>query len=91
MDLAAFRLRFPEFSTAEDEFVQAFLDAAAKETSAAEFGEAYDEAHGLLAAHKMAISPLGQSARILNDQGRTSYELERSAVTARAVVSISTS
>lgn len=88
MNLAQFRSRFPEFRTAQDAPVQAALDAAALETNATELGSVYDEAHGLLAAHKLAISPFGTNARMVDESGTTSYERERRAVMARTVVSV---
>lgn len=88
MLLAAFRTRFGEFETATDPQVQAVLDAAASELNATEIGAPYDEAHGLLAAHKLAISPYGRAARMLNDDGKSTYEEEFSKVMARAVPSL---
>lgn len=73
MLIAAFRVRFPEFRTADDSFVQAVLDAAAKELHPTELGYAYNEAHGLVTAHKLALSPFGQSARMVNEKGETTY------------------
>lgn len=87
MDLAGFRARFPEFRTAPDAVVTAALTAAAGETST-DFGDSYDEAHGLLAAHKLAISPFGQSARMVSDKGETTYQRERDAVMARMIAPI---
>jgi hypothetical protein len=57
MNLATFRVQYPEFKSALDPFVQAFLDAAAREINPTELGEAYDNAHGLLTAHKLASRP----------------------------------
>lgn len=85
MLLAAFRVRFPEFETAGDPFVQAVLDEVAAELNAAEIGAAYDAAHGLLAAHKIAISPYGVAARMLNEEGKSTYETEFAAVMGRAI------
>ena len=86
MLLAAFRVRFPEFEEGSDPLVQACLDEAATELNATEIGDPYDAAHGLLAAHKLAISPYGRAARMLNDEGKSTYEVEFSNVMARAVV-----
>ena len=88
MILAAFRSRFPEFEEGSNGIVQASLDAAATELNATEIGTAYDEAHGLLAAHKLAISPFGRAARMLNDDGKSTYEVEFSNVMSRAVVTL---
>jgi hypothetical protein len=86
--LAAFRSRFPEFSTCPDATVSAVLTAAATELNSTEIGAPYDEAHGLLAAHKLAISPYGRAARMLNEQGHSTYEAEFSNVMARAIPGI---
>lgn len=85
MILAAFRTRFPEFEEGSNGIVQACLDAAATELNATEIGTPFDEAHGLLAAHKLAISPFGRAARMLNDDGKSTYEEEFCKVMARAV------
>jgi hypothetical protein len=85
LNLAAFRTRYPEFRTAGDSFVQSVLDQAAAELNAEEIGTPFDEAHGLLTAHKIAISPMGINARTLNDEGQTLYEVEFHKVMGRAV------
>lgn len=82
MLLAAFRNRFPEFQTASDSLVQACLDVSALETSSESLGLNYDEAHGLLAAHKLAVSPFGGMAR-LEKSTKTTYEVERTAMMTR--------
>lgn len=88
MILATFKLLCPEFRTTPDLTVQAFLDLAAKELNVDEIGDAYDEAHRLLTAHKIAISPLGVNARTLNDAGQTTYEVEFEKVLGRSVVAL---
>lgn len=74
------------FGPIKDPVVQLVLDLAARELNAMELGSAYDEAHGLLAAHKLAISPHGRAARLVDDKGKTTYENEFAAVVLRAVV-----
>lgn len=86
MTLAQFRNRFPEFRTVGDTPAQAALDASALETSSTEFGTAYTEAHGLLAAHKLACSPFGSNARLEKSGNRTTYELEREGVERRMIL-----
>lgn len=88
MTLAAFKARFPEFVTAPDPMVQAVLDAAATELNADEIGAPFDEAHGMLTAHKLAISPFGRAARMLNDDGESTYQHEFNAVMSRAITAI---
>jgi hypothetical protein len=88
MDLAAFNARFPEFRTATPELKQSVLDAAAAELNADAFGDAFNEAHGLLTAHKLGMSPFGQQARMVNEKGSTTYAVLFSEVCRRAVVSL---
>ncbi len=85
MTLAQFKVRFPEFRTADDSLVSAVLAESGNELNSEELGDAYNAAHGLLAAHKLAISPFGQSARMVNDEGETTYNREFIAVVGRAV------
>lgn len=90
MNLAGFRARFPEARTADDDLVNAVLAAAATELNSDEIGAPYDEAHGLLAAHKLALSPFGRMARMLNDEGESTYQVEFHAVMSRAIVAVTT-
>jgi hypothetical protein len=85
---AAFRDRFPEFRTAQDPFVDSVLNSAATELNADEIGDSFDEAHGLLTAHKIAISPFGANARTLNDKGQTTYQVELDNVMRRAITAL---
>ncbi len=85
MDPAALRIRFPELKSAADATLQAVLDAAAAELNADEIGAAYNEAWALLAAHKLAVSPYGRTARMLNDKGESTYFTEFVAVLQRTV------
>lgn len=62
--LAPFRARFPDFDPTPDAFVQAALDAAADEIDATVWGAKAAEGHGLLAAHKLALSSYGQDMRL---------------------------
>ena len=75
MTLANFRIRYPEFRTAGDTFVQAYLDDAAASLvgQSSQLGAAYDTAHGLATAHLIAVSPAGKNARMVNDDGTTQY------------------
>jgi hypothetical protein len=76
VDLAAFRTRFPEFRSCSDAQVTDALAVAAgqlpsgslEQEIAPWFGYA-DTAHGLLAAHGLALSPSGQSARLVPPRG----------------------
>lgn len=73
MTLAAFRIRYPEFSSASDALVQACLDEAEERSLGGQ-----TTAHGLLAAHLLAVSPVGRSIRTISnptteDQETTIY------------------
>lgn len=63
-NLATFRVRHPEFSGTPDEYVQATLDAAADEIDEDVWGSKAAEGHGLLSAHKLALSPYGVDMRL---------------------------
>ena len=72
-EVGTFRAMFPEFRTCPDSFCQSYLDMAAKRLSASVLLDAYDEAHGNLAAHMITTSPAGISSRVVRDDGNTCY------------------
>lgn len=69
-----FRDMFQEFRTVPTVTAQGYLDMAAKRLSLDDLGDAYDEAHGNLAAHLIATSPAGISSRMVNKDGSTTYQ-----------------
>ncbi len=73
MDLATFRLEFTEFKTIPDGQIQAALDRAEEAVDPVTFGASYDLAHGLRAAHLLAVAPMGQNARLQSDKADTTY------------------
>lgn len=77
ISLADFRAAYPEFARVADPLVQVALDKAEKRTSAEVFGDQTDEAHGLLAAHLLAISPMGRESRLQKESRVTTYLTER--------------
>lgn len=86
MDPAALKVRFPELKSCPVDTLQAVIDAASNELNSDELGAAYPEAWALLAAHKLAVSPYGRNARMLNDKGESTYYTEFLAVLQRTVV-----
>jgi hypothetical protein len=72
LDLAAFRVRYPEFAQSLDATVQAALDDAEAETDAEVFGTKTNQAHGALAAHKLQSSPRGRETRLKPQPGSDS-------------------
>jgi hypothetical protein len=73
MDLADFRLTFPELSTASDTLVTRFLASASRSIDSDLYGDRYDDAHGYLAAHLLCLSPYGKNARLSSKEGKTTY------------------
>jgi hypothetical protein len=71
--LSAFRLQFPEFDKVSDPQVNAALARAALEINVDVWGTKQDTGHGLLAAHLLAISPMGQMARMSSKEGDSTY------------------
>lgn len=74
MTINQFRARHPEFKFIGDEMLQAYLDEAALEISSEVFGTVYDAAHRCLTAHKLAMTPMGRTAKLSTDDGNTVYK-----------------
>jgi len=65
MNLSDFRDARPEFDQiSDDEYVQGKLDEAARQLSEDAWGDHYDDAHSLVAAHLLWNSPLGSTMRL---------------------------
>jgi len=74
LNLAAFRVRHPEFKGVHDDLITIKLADAVKRLSPAVFGDRYDEAHGHLTAHMLAGgAPWGAAARLKDGLGSTVY------------------
>lgn len=56
VDLDTFRLDFPQFTETSDTVISRSLDRAADRLDEADWGDLYDEAQGLFAAHLLALS-----------------------------------
>lgn len=69
--ISAFITKFPEFARAGTALVQAHLDAAALEIDTEIFATLADEAIYYLAAHRLALSPYGQTAKLVAEGKRT--------------------
>ncbi len=70
-----FIVRFPFFSSADAAQVQVELANATRAVNSAMFAEQTDDAIGLLTAHRMALHPGGENARMKSVDGtsRTTY------------------
>ena len=72
--LSTFRVRFPEFDAVQDPLVQAALDEADLSIDRDEWKTKADAGQMYLAAHKLALSPYGQQARLVAKDGSSTYE-----------------
>ena len=84
MSISELRLLYPEFDEAADALVQDKLDEAASGLYSGAFGSRYDEAHGLLTAHSLAMSPFGRALRQEDDK-ETAYEVRLKQVRREAI------
>ena len=75
--ISDFLTRFPEFKGAAangTDMVGAALNDAALMIDACVWGNLAGQGHGYLTAHRLALSPFGQQARMVSKGGTTSYE-----------------
>jgi len=68
--------RYPEFSETDGELVAAVLDEAKLEIDPYAWGDKYLAGLLLLAAHKLACSPVGEPMRLEPGSGSTMYSHE---------------
>lgn len=74
MSYATFVAQFPEFVQVPQANVQPVLDAALLELDPNIWGLMIDQAQAYTAAHKLALSPMGNNARLVTKDGSTTYE-----------------
>lgn len=68
-----FKAAFDEFSAISDAKVTLALAEAADTCDERVFGDSYDAAVGLWAAHVLSSSPGGQQSRLASDMADTTY------------------
>ena len=73
MTLSEFRAQFPEFQNVPDALCNSMLTAALGEINVEIWGTLKDQGQGYLAAHKLALSPYGNAARLVAKDGTTTY------------------
>ena len=75
---ASFKAARQEFANIADAAVTLALSDATSELDPRVFGDTFDQAVGLLAAHKLSVSPYGQQARLepKTGDGTTTYHAE---------------
>lgn len=74
LDAATFKTFLPEFRSTGDAQIALVLTEAAKGVDAELFGETYEQAVFYRAAHMLALSPQGQSAKLVATLGGTTYQ-----------------
>jgi hypothetical protein len=78
MSLARFLKRFPEFDEKgiEPSLVELAIAEAQSEMNQKYWGELFEQGSHFLAAHKLAISPMGENCRLEASAEKTIYQLE---------------
>jgi hypothetical protein len=70
----AFVLAFPEFSEVDAPYLQSKIDEAGRQIDPNTWGVRADDGQAYLAAHLLALSPLGNAAKLVAKDGSTTYE-----------------
>lgn len=76
LTLEQFLLVCPEFGDTDLQLVNATLIEAAAEIDPCTAGSMTNNLHKYLTAHKLAMSPMGQNARMLTPEGGTTTYLK---------------
>jgi Protein of unknown function (DUF4054) len=72
--LQDFLARFPEFSRTDTTLLASTLNDAALVIDPSVWGSFAGQGHGYLTAHRLALSPFGQQARMVAKNGTTTYQ-----------------
>jgi hypothetical protein len=68
-----FRKRFPEFAGVDDVLIATHMGDAALSVSAGVWGVKQDVGIYYLTAHRLALSPFGRAAKLVGEDGKTTY------------------
>lgn len=74
-NITDFLKKLPEFARAPTTMLQSHLDSAAAEVDPVIFGDLADDTIYYLAAHRLTLSPYGQSAKLVDAKRGTTYEV----------------
>lgn len=74
MNLATFRIRYPEFRATADAMVTDAIEQAGRMVDSVEFGDLASDAIGYKAAYLLATSPFGMTQRLEDDKTAATYE-----------------
>lgn len=84
MTPSLFRTLYPEFAKAPSETaIQHAIDTAAASLNRGAFGDEWEKAVGLKAAHYLSLTPHGQQSRLVMKTGETTYSIEFAAMVRR--------
>lgn len=75
MTVGMFVVQFPEFEGVDTDLLQVHLDAAELEIDRSVWLLKGDQGQGYLAAHKLALSPFGNNAKLVAKDGSTTYQV----------------
>lgn len=84
---AQFLIRFPEFEGAPAGLIDEVIAEATRRVDPDQYLETTDDAIKYLAAHKLAISPYGQQARLSTD-GSSTYKVEFDELRSEAAIGV---
>ncbi len=78
MNIERFLARFPEFDEKgiKPSLIEMAIAEAQNEMNKSYWGELFEPASHLLAAHKLAISPMGEACRLEAASEKTIYQIE---------------
>jgi len=71
INVTSFKVKFPEFGKADVGLIQSALDSASTQIDTTVWGAKADEGLAYLAAHTLALSPMGQNAKLVAKDGET--------------------
>ena len=73
VDVESFLVGFPEFRPAEATLITPTIAKATLQVDVSVWGSKADLGIELLTAHLLALSPFGQNARLVSEDGSTTY------------------
>lgn len=86
--VASFQARFPEFANTDSDLIESVLSEATLELQSDVWGDRLGEAILYLAAHKLAISPFGEPARLSDSSKDDIYMKAFKRLRSRAILGL---
>ena len=78
MSTERFLKRFPEFdqNSVDPSLIEMVIAEAQREMNRSYWGELFEQGSHVLAAHKLAMSPMGEACRLDGAEEKTIYQIE---------------